>query len=128
MSKTLKILLVVFLITLIPFGYFYYRDLISTSQTNSLDGCTPYNLSWKRNEQKLHVYWQTRDKCLGYLRYGDDPQTLGSIAVATDRSVRKSSHEVMIEAVERGASYFATIYSGDKVYGQSGQPIVINVD
>lgn len=127
MGRVLKSLTLLSFLALLPFGYFYYRDVISTSQAEDLGDCTPYNISWE-GKQKVRVTWQTKGKCVGYLRYGRDAQTLDLLAVDVEGSVRKSSHEVMIENNEDVKRYYATIYSAEKVYGQSGQPIVIRID
>jgi hypothetical protein len=128
MRGVIKWFLILGLLLLLPFGYFFYRDIFSQGNISSLGGCTPYNIEWESGDTSVDLKWQTRDECVGYVRYGTDTKSLTGVAVDTEGSQRKKNHSVVLENLQKKTDYYVIFYSGDETYGQSGQPLLVKID
>lgn len=113
---------------LLPFGYFFYTDIISSGDISTLDSCTPYNVEWESEENEMALSWETREKCVGYVRYGTDTKSLTNIAADSSGAQSKKQHSVMLKNLSEETDYYVIFYSGDETYGQSGQPLVLRID
>jgi hypothetical protein len=128
MKGVIKGFLILGLLMLLPFGYFFYRDVLSSGDISFLDLCTPYNIEWEAKDSKVDIRWETKTECVGYVRYGTDPKSLNSIASDEEGSERRKNHLVVLRDLSKETDYYVIFYSGDSTYGQSGQPLVVRID
>ncbi len=93
---------------------------------NSLESCEPYNISWEREGSGVNVLWNTKENCLGFLKYGVKKDSINSTAVQKENNTKKRNHVVYIEGVK--GDLYLIVYSDQKAYGSLGLPIVISVN
>jgi hypothetical protein len=128
MKGVIKGFTILGLLLLLPFGYFFYRDVLSSGDISFLDPCTPFNIEWKGEGSSVDLEWETKNECVGYVRYGTDTKSLNSLVSDEAGSQRKKDHKVVLEDLTEGKDYYVIFYSGDDTYGQSGQPLVVRID
>jgi hypothetical protein len=79
-------------------------------------------------ENEVNLFWETRDNCVGYVRYGTDSESLNSVASDEEGSSSRKDHTVVLKNLNARTDYYVIFYSGDQTFGQSGQPLVVRID
>lgn len=126
-----SLIIILIFVVLLFFGLFIFRTVhyanieANLSEINSINDCSPFNLSKNYNkiENLVEVSWQTKEKCLGYLDYGLYINNLSFQAFPTDLNP-KTKHSVTFE-VKESNSYYFVIVSEKTAYGINGTPISI---
>lgn len=89
--------------------------------------CVPYDLKITPDRFKVDVSWKTELECTGYLRYSLVSQEKeGEIVTDQDGFIPESEKEVEIDGLKPQTTYYVTIFSNEKMYGDGGQPIEVS--
>ncbi len=106
---------------------FYYRDILN-EQDGALHGsCVPINLQVQDvSSNSFVVEWQTRDKCLGFVRYGNAIDSINYIAINESNEVATKKHSISVENLKPSNVYYLVVSSDGVEYGLEGAPIVVN--
>ena len=126
MTKFLRnIFFLVFLLTAIT-GVFFYKEIFAYDSSWELDECTPYNVEIDQIDTgRVRVKWETREQCIGYVRYGEDPELAVFMAVDVKGGSKYKKHESLLTNMKSSTTYYLTFFSQDNEYGYRGTPLVI---
>ncbi len=107
--------------------FFYNRDILSEKQESSLRGCAPFNLQVQNvTATSFSVEWETTDKCLGLIKYGDGVDTLNYLAINEENNIALNKHLIELRNLKPSNIYYFVISSEGVEYGVEGAPIVVN--
>lgn len=129
----------VFIITAIMsfFVVVISTGIIITKGANSFDifsyfrrDCVPYNVFVKRGEAEysVNISWSTKAKCIGFVLYGNERDSLSSVGVDLINDVKSKSHVVTLEKLVSSDIYYFLINSGEKSYGINGSQIEFSLE
>jgi len=119
-----------------------YRDVVLPNSNNQVqsanntgndnaqvtDICTPNNYSVTEvTTNSATIKWQTDNECTGFIMYGLNKDDLGNISVDLNNSSGKD-HQVKLESLQSGKSYYYVINSEGKTYGYNGLVMVLTTE
>ncbi len=89
------------------------------------DDCTPYNLFISRGEEEFSavIRWETKDKCMGFVQYGLDRNSLEKVGIDLTNEYRSQKHEVVLEKLLTKDRYYFLINSDNVGFGNNGKPL-----
>ncbi len=141
MKKFLLIFFAFFFAFLLFWIMMVYRDVILPNSSNKVrsaqasgadgdeanlvEACTPKNYSViEVSKDSAVISWQTDEECTGFILYGLNKDELGNISVNLGNSSTKH-HQVKLESLQSGKSYYYVINSEGKTYGNNGLVMVL---
>jgi hypothetical protein len=97
---------------------------------SSDNSCTPYNVfvSKGAEDYSVVVEWYTKGKCVGFVRYGKDMNSMENISLDSLGGNRGNFHRVVIDKVVTSKKYYYLIISGEQSYGNNGSPLEFVLD
>ncbi len=127
MNNILLIIIVVLLILSGTLFFFYYRDILDEQDGVLHGSCVPLNLQVQDvSSNSFVVEWQTSDKCLGFVKYGDTIDSINYIAINENNDVATKGHSVSVKDLKPSNVYYLVVSSDGAEYGLEGAPIVVN--
>jgi hypothetical protein len=127
MNRFFSVFVLILLILSSVFLLFFFRDAILKGQDLEVDDCVPINLQVQDSSRNsMTISWETKEKCLGLVRYGDSPETIDYMAVGDSETFAKTKHSVEINSLMPSTVYYFVISSGGVEYGNEGSPMVLN--
>ena len=95
-----------------------------SNSSREISGCIPYNVDIYKGEKDYQaiVEWSTKEKCLGFVVYGDDRKDLDLVSIDTG-DLSSKHHRVELNSLLSTKLYYFVINSGDINYGNSGIPL-----
>ena len=107
--------------------FFYNRDILSEEESLLLEDCVPMNLKVKDvSSTSFSVEWQTSNKCLGLVKYGDSIDAINYIGINEENYIAKTEHLIEVENLKPSSVYYFVVSSESTEYGLEGAPIVVN--
>ena len=86
-----------------------------------LDGMTPYNVKFTEiGKESFVIEWLTKEKTVGYIKYGFSKGDIDLIAQGEDNSGYVKKHTVEVKELEAGQIYYVEVYSNGRAYGLDG--------
>jgi hypothetical protein len=81
--------------------------------------CVPYNVFVSKvdMEYSVNISWLTKGKCIGFIIYGNERDSLNSVGVDLENSVKSREHRVVLEKLVASDNYYFLINSEEKSYG-----------
>jgi len=94
-----------------------------------VSGCTPYNVKIAKgeNENSVDIYWESKEKCSGYILYGSEMKDLSMVGVDLTNEVESKKHAVNIQNLVSSKRYYFSIISNDMSYGKDGLPLQFSI-
>jgi len=89
------------------------------------DDCTPYNLFVLKGEEEFSakIRWETKGKCMGFVQYGLDRNSLEKVGIDLVNEYRSQKHEVVLEKLLTKDRYYFLINSDNVGFGNNGKPL-----
>ncbi len=89
------------------------------------DDCTPYNLFVFKGEEEFSakIRWETKGKCMGFVQYGLDRNSLEKVGIDLVNEYRSQKHEVVLEKLLTKDRYYFLINSDNVGFGNNGKPL-----
>lgn len=107
--------------------FFYNRDILSQEEGVLFEDCVPVNLQVKDvSSTSFSVEWQTSNKCLGLVKYGDSIDSINYMAINEENEISSTKHNIEIENLKPSSVYYFIISSEGIEYGLEGAPVVVN--
>ena len=102
MNKKLFTVIVVLTVVMVSVSVFLLlkKNVVSfDSLFVSQSDCTPYNLFVTKgeNEFSVKIVWETKGKCLGFVQYGTNRNSLDRVGIDLIYGYRSQEHEVVLE-------------------------------
>lgn len=115
------------LLTLIPFGFFFYRDVASKwDSAQGVDSCTPYDVSNESiGKDYIKFTWKTKEECISYLRLSKTPSEVGELVVGDTGLSPSRQHSSEVKNLRPNSTYYVLFYAGENEYGLEGQPLSV---
>jgi len=87
--------------------------------------CTPFNLFVSKGEEEFSakIVWETKGKCMGFVQYGLDRNSLEKVGIDTVYEYRSQKHEVVLEKLLTKDKYYFLINSDNIGFGSNGKPL-----
>lgn len=109
--------------------FFYNRDVLGEKTENLFDACVPVNLRVEDvSANSFIVKWQTSEKCLGLVRYGDSIDSINYIAIGGSDNIATNNHKVQINNLSSSSVYYFIVSSDGVDYGIEGAPVIVNTE
>jgi hypothetical protein len=95
-----------------------------SNKSNAISECVPYNVKISKGEKDYEsiIEWNTTEKCVGYIVYGDDRSNLNLVGIDTE-DLSSRSHRVQLSGLLSTKLYYFVINSDSISYGNSGIPL-----
>ena len=128
MRKRIYIFTGVLTVVLVLATFFVFK-VFGSENIVYVSGCTPYNVKIAKgeNENSLDIYWESREKCSGYLLYGSEMKDLGMVGVDLENEVESRQHYVNIQNLVSTKRYYFSIISNGMSYGKDGLPLQFSI-
>ena len=127
MNNFFLVLIAVLLILSGTLLFFYNRDILSKGEEDLFDGCLPINLQVQNvSANSFSVEWETLEKCLGFVKYGESIDSIDFIALDDEDNLSVKKHKVKVNELNSSSIYYFVIFSDGVEYGVEGTPIVVN--
>jgi hypothetical protein len=128
---TLKIIFIVLgILVLIGIGMYVYilYSGDDKAQFKYVGDSTPVEVSLaKVDEDCFHVDWSTKEKTIGYIKYGAQEDQINMIQKTREGMIFTDEHEVEVCDLEKGKKYYLVIVSDNISYGEKGKPLSIEL-
>jgi len=87
--------------------------------------CTPFNLFVAKGVEEFSakITWKTKGKCMGFVQYGLNRDSLDKVGLDFISGYRSQDHEVLIEKLLTKERYYYLINSNGQGYGNNGRPL-----
>ncbi len=87
--------------------------------------CTPYNLFVSKGVEEFSakITWETKGKCMGFVQYGFNRESLDKVGLDFVSGYRSQSHEVVLEKLLTKERYYYLINSNGQGFGNGGRPL-----
>lgn len=125
-TRNRRMMLVIFftILTLTLLTYIY----ISSNKKNEYQPTyapeTPFNTRISIDKSGcLLAEWQTTEKSIGYIKYGDTPDNVTNIAQTAEGLLYSDNHSVSVCTINSQNDYFVVVVSNNIPYGYQGEPI-----
>ncbi|KKP66167.1 MAG: hypothetical protein UR61_C0003G0005 [candidate division WS6 bacterium GW2011_GWE1_34_7] len=108
---------------------FFVFKVFGSENTIYVTDCTPYNVKIEKGEKEntVDIYWESREKCSGYLLYGSEMKDLGMVGVDLENEVESRQHYVNIQNLVSTKRYYFSIISNGMSYGKDGLPLQFSI-
>lgn len=124
--RTKKILLIT-TVTLILFSivtYVYVSNNLVLNHPKTDSPETPYNTKvYIDTNGCLHASWNTQEKSIGYIRYGESADEVNKSAQSKNGLIYSESHSISVCTIDPNKNYHVIVMSNNIPYGYRGQPI-----
>lgn len=89
------------------------------------NSCTPYNLFVTKGDDdfSVKIVWETEGKCLGFVQYGVNRNSLDKVGIDTVYGYRNQRHEVVLEKLLTKERYYFLINSDNVGFGNNGRAL-----
>lgn len=125
-TRNQKMLLIILLTVIVLFAltFLYISKNKPTSQNEAYDPETPYNtkISIDKNGCLL-AQWQTKEKSIGYIKYGEEKNNVMTIAQTSEGLLYADNHSVTVCTINSEKDYYVIVVSNNIPYGYQGEPI-----
>ncbi len=129
MEKLIKYILIILLIALIPFIYFWVRDVGNLNKSENVESCIPYDLIIDSNRFSFTAFWKTKNECVGYIKLTDSIKSDSWDSFVGEGELNiKNEHSITVEDLKPGKDYYFSIVSDGIIYGEDGFPIKVRTD
>jgi hypothetical protein len=109
--------------------FFYNRDILSKGSGELIGGCVPVNLQVQNvTKNTFSVEWETMDKCLGFVKYGDSIDSIDYLAIDEENNFAMDKHSIDVKNLKPSSIYYFVVSSGGVEYGVKGAPVVVNTN
>jgi hypothetical protein len=91
--------------------------------------CVPYNVFVSKgdNNYSVDISWSTRKDCVGFIQYGNQRDSLNSVAIDQKNKVKSNAHEVIVDDLLTSEKYYFLVNSDDVAYGYNGSAIDFSI-
>lgn len=125
-TRNRRLVLVIFftILTLTVLTYIYIASNKRKDYQPKHAPETPYNTRVSIDENGcLLTQWQTTEKSIGYIKYGDNPDNVTNIAQTSDGLLYADNHSVSVCTINSTNDYYVIVVSNNIPYGYQGEPI-----
>ena len=128
MRKRIYIFTGVLTVVLVLATFFVFK-VFGSENIVYVSGCTPYNVKIAKgeNENSVDIYWESKEKCSGYILYGSEMKDLSMVGVDLTNEVESKKHAVNIQNLVSSKRYYFSIISNDMSYGKDGLPLLFSI-
>ena len=128
MRKRIYIFTGVLTVVLVLATFFVFK-VFGSENIVYVSGCTPYNVKIAKgeNENSVDIYWESKEKCSGYILYGSEMKDLSMVGVDLTNEVESKIHVVNIQNLVSSKRYYFSIISNDMSYGKDGLPLQFSI-
>ena len=128
MRKRIYIFTGVLTVVLVLATFFVFK-VFGSENIVYVSGCTPYNVKIAKgeNENSVDIYWESKEKCSGYILYGSEMKDLSMVGVDLTNEVESKKHAVNIQNLVSSKRYYFSIISNDMSYGKDGLPLQFSI-
>lgn len=125
MNRKLTSLLIINILVLLPFGFFFYRDVTSNwNSAQGIDGCIPYDVTEEAVGKDFVRYaWKTKEDCISYLRVSKNPGEVGELIVGDAGLAPSKVHHSLVTELRPNSTYYVLFYAEEEEYGLKGEPL-----
>jgi hypothetical protein len=126
-NTSLKMLFALSTLTLLSLIAYQFVYLPFENKKN-VGGCIPLNFKKEKKDNEYYLFWETKDLCTGYVKYGLDQNSFPYLGLDQQGVVAVKNHQLKLSGIEKGSKFYFVIISNDKTYGIGNLPVEMNFD
>lgn len=112
------------IVVLFALTFLYISKNKPTPQNEAYDPETPYNTIISIDKDGcLSARWQTKEKSIGYIKYGESEDSVATIAQTSEGLLYADNHSVSVCTINSEKDYYVIVVSNNIPYGYQGEPI-----